>query len=174
MARGRFLEERVYRPRESTRVASVHEGGGHDLLSITRNPPPPSSMCKLSRAGGDQRREQPREVGSATNRTKSRRDRRFITYPTTITSLTKFYVLPISTITAIALTAKVRRSGTPTYRAGNTFLIVFVLVSLLRETEALSTSLDDLRLASRPLYPPSGEDLHFDDGGRGFTSTFFR
>ena len=170
MARGRFLEERVYRPRESTRVASVHEGGGHDSLSITRNPPPPSSMCKLSRAGGGQRREQPREVGRATNRTKSRRDRRFITYPTTITSLTKFYVLPISTITAIALTAKVRRSGTPTYRAGNTFLIVIVLMPLPRETMVLVASLVDPRLAPRSLYLPSGEDLHIDDGGRGSTS----
>ncbi len=170
MAGGRFLEERVYRPRESTRVASDHERGGHDPLPITRNPPPPSSMCKLSRAGGGQRREQPKEAGSATNRTKRRRDRRITTYSTTVTSLTKFYVPPISTVTAIALTAKVRRSGTPTYRAGNSFLVVFVLVPLSRETAALVTSLADSRFAPRPLYPPSGEDLHFDGGGRGFTS----
>lgn len=126
-------------------------------------------MCKLPRAEGGQRREQPREVGSATNRTKRRRDRRIITYSITITSLTKFYILPISTITAIVLTAKVRRSRTPTYRAGNSFFIVFVLMFLPRETAALVASLADPRLASRPLYPPSGEDLHIDDGGRGFT-----
>ena len=129
MAGGRRVEKQVYCARESTRVASDHEGGGHDPLPITRNPPPPSSMCKLSRAGGGQRREQLKEVGSATNRTKRRRYRRIVRYSTAITSLTKFYVPPIRTITAIALTAKVRRSGTPTYRAGNSFLIVFVLVS---------------------------------------------
>ena len=170
MARGRFLEERVYRPRESTRVASDHEGGGHDPLPITRNPPPPSSMCKLSREGGGQRGEQPKEAGSTTNRTKRRQDRRITTYSTTVTSLTKFYLPPISTVTAITLIAKVRRSGTPTYRAGNSFLVVFVLVLLSRETVALVTSLADPRFVPRPLYPPSGEDLHIDDGGRGFTS----
>ena len=169
MARGRFLEERVYCARESTRVTSNHEGGGHDLLPITRDPPPPSSMCKLSKAGGGQRREQPKEGGSATNRTKRRRDRKIVTYSTTVTSLTKFYMPLIRTITAIALTAKVRRSRTPTYRAGNSFFIVFVLMLLPRETAALVASLADPRLASRPLYPPSGEDLHIDDGGRGFT-----
>jgi hypothetical protein len=169
VAGGRRVEKQVYCARESTRVASDHEGGGHDPLPITRNPPPPSSMCKLSRAGGGQRREQLKEVGSATNRTKRRRDRKIVTYSTTITSLTKFYMPPIRTITAIALTAKGRRSGTPTYRAGNSFFIVFVLMLLPRETAALVASLADPRLASRPLYPPSGEDLHIDDGGRGFT-----
>ena len=170
MAGGRFLEKRVYCARESTRVESRQGGRRDDQLAITRNPPPPSSMCKLSGGGGVQRREQPREVGSATNRTKRRRDRRIITYPTTVTSLTKFYVPPISTITAITLIAKVWRSGTPTYRARNSFFILFVLTPLPRETTALVASLADPRLAPRPLYPPSGEDLHFDDGGRGFTS----
>jgi len=127
-------------------------------------------MCKLSGAGGGQRREQPKEAGTVTNRTERRYIEGIITYFTAVTSLTKFYMLPISTVTAIALTAKVRRSGTPTYRAGNSFLIVFVLVSLSRETAALVASLANPRLAPHPLYPPSGEDLHFDDGGRGFTS----
>ena len=132
---------------------------------------PPRHRCVNSRGReGWQRREQPKEAGSTTNTTKRRQDSRIITYPTSVTSLTKFYMPPISTVTVIALTAKVRRSGTPTYRAGNSFLIVIVLMPLPRETVVLVASLVDPRLAPRPLYLPSGEDLHFDDGGRGFTS----
>ncbi len=46
---------------------------------------------------------------------------------------------------------------------------MFVLVPLSREPTALVTALADPCLVPRPLYLPSGEELHFDDGGREFT-----
>lgn len=127
-------------------------------------------MCKSLRGGGGYRRDRPRKRRRVTNRTKRRQDGNITSYLTTITSLTKFYVPPVRTVSAIALIARFVGVELRRTERGQPPLTVLVVMVQSRETASLGTPLRVPCCASCPLYPTSGEDLHIDHGGRGFTT----
>lgn len=127
-------------------------------------------MCKSLRGGGGNRRERPRKGRKGANRTKGRQDGKITSYLTTITSLTKFYLPPVRTVAATALIARFVGVELRRTERGQLALIVLVVTVQTRDTACLRASLRVSCRASCPLYPSSGEDLHIDHGGRGFTT----
>ena len=127
-------------------------------------------MCKILRGGGGHRRDRPRRGRRAVNRTKRRQGGKITSYLTTITSLTKFYVLPVRTVAAIALIARFVGVELRRTELGELSLVVLVVTVQTRDTATFGASLRVPCRASCPLYPSSGEDLHIDHGGRGFTT----
>jgi len=127
-------------------------------------------MCKTLRGGGGHRRDRPRRGRRAVSRTKRRQSGKITSYLTTITSLTKFYVLPVITIAAIELIARFVGVELRRTELGELSLVVLVVTVQTHDTATFWASLRVPCRASCPLYPSSGEDLHIDHGGRGFTT----